>query len=397
MMTTRRLGRSFAFLAVLAALTGCGAATRPPSAAPPPGPYSLVELAVGRPDAVVDLGDDASAALVSARWRHAPVSLLDVAGVDPGPDGRPVPSTTSRTNDLSLMPRGEGWDAAAWEPFEPHDLGARRGHGHLSMGWVRLELVLPDRVGETELAGSTVAFEITADDYGEVWVNGRLPHRVGDRGGAVVAGWNAPNRVVLTTSAEPGMRFDVAVLVVNGPISRSPGNFYWVRQAMLDVYLGGGPSEASVDAARVEVPEPRSETYPLEGGRAERVATGFMGLGPVLFVPEESSVLVSDGESRVLHRFVPETGSLSVVSTHVAPTALALDPEGRLLATFADGHAVRYERSGAITPLGEGEGPRPVVPEALVGGEPMRGITADEAGTHYVSTRTSLWRVRAPR
>ncbi len=391
------MSRSFLALALLVALTGCGATLRAASVALPPGPYSLVEVAVGRPDAVVDLGDDASAALVSARWRHAPVSLLDVEGVDPGRDARPVPSGTARTLDLSLAPRREGWEAAAWEPFEPHELGARRGHGHLSMGWVRVELVLPERIGDAEVRGSTVAFEITADDYGEVWVDGRLPHRVGDRGGAVVAGWNAPNRVVLTTSAEPGMRFDIAVLVVNGPISRSPGNFYWVRQAMLDLYRGGASIDASTDAERVEVAESASQTGALRGGRAERVATGFAGLGPVLFVPEESSVLVSDVEARVLYRFLPATGALSVVSTHVALTALALDAEGRLLATRADGQSVRYERSGAITSMSPDAGPRPAVLGAHVGDEPLRGITVDDGGTQYMSTATSLWRVRASR
>jgi len=355
------VSRSFLALALLVALSGCGATTRAPSVAPPPGPYSLVEVATGRPDAVVDLSDDASAALVAARWRHAPVSLVEVEGVDPGPDARPVPSSASRTMDLSLAPRGAGWDAAAWEPFEPHDLGARRGHGHLSMGWVRIELVLPERIGDLEIRGATVAFEITADDYGEVWVNGRLPHRVGDRGGAVVAGWNAPNRVVLTTSAEPGMRFDVAVLVVNGPISRSPGNFYWVRQAMLDVHATS--TRTSGPTVPFERSGPERESLAPADAALEVVAMGFERLGPIVWIPDERSFLLSDVAADTLYRFVPETGALSVVQTHVGGhpqdlgrrtavgiTALGLDPNGLLLACRAGRmDVVRYERSGAIT------------------------------------------------
>lgn len=390
--------RRLIVLAWLHALAGCGATVVAPHAPSSPRPYSLVEVARGRPDAVVDLGDDADAALVSARWRHAAVSFVETAGVDPGPDSRPVPSATSRTHDLSIAPRREGWDAAAWEPFEPHDLGARRGHGHLSMGWVRLELVLPERIGATEVQGTTVAFEITADDYGEVWVNGRLPHHVGDAGGHVVAGWNAPNRVVLTTSAEPGMRFDIAVLVVNGPISRSPENFYWVRQAMLDVYVGSPPTQAP-DVLHVGPGPTSAELLALDGARAERLATGFARLGSVLVVPDEG-ILMSDVEGRVLHRLLPDTGLLSVVQTHVDLVAMALDPGGRLVARHADGRVVRHERSGAISALDADAGPEvPSPPPARVGSEPVLGAVWGETDARvlYVITAQSLWRIRAPR
>ena len=347
-------------------LASCGATSRAPVAAPLPGPYSLVEVGVGRPDAVVDLGDDASAALVSARWRHAPVSLRDVEGVEPGPDARPVPSS-ARTLGLSLGPRHEGWNAAAWEPFEPRDLETRRGHGHLSMGWVRVELVLPERIGGVPVRGATVAFEMTADDYGEVWVDGRLPHRVGDRGGAVVAGWNAPNRVVLTTRAEPGMSFDVAALVVNGPISRSPANFYWVRQAWLDVYVPGG--DASPPVSPLERRGPAVERIAPEGSVLEVVAAGFQDLGPIVWLPDEACFLLSDVRMDTLHRFDPATGALGLVQTHAgavgavsadlgdAPrgiTALSRGVDGLVYAHRAGRlEVVRYERNGSITVLAD--------------------------------------------
>jgi hypothetical protein len=49
-----------------------------------------------------------------------------------------------------------------------------------------------------------VAFEIVVDDYAEVWVNGKAAFVLGQNGGSVAAGWNAPNRVVLTRRAAPG-------------------------------------------------------------------------------------------------------------------------------------------------------------------------------------------------
>jgi hypothetical protein len=384
--------RALATLALV--VGGCGAATVP-VAPRPPAPFSLVEAGAGRPDAVVDLGDDTDAALVSARWRHAGVSLVEVEGVDPGPDGRPVPSATSRTLDLSIGPRREGWDAAAWEPLAPHELGARRGHGHVSMGWLRLELVLPEELDGVDVRGATIAFEITADDYGEVWIDGRLPHRVGESGGAVIAGWNAPNRVILTTSAEPGMRFDVAVLVVNGPLSRSPGNFYWVRQAMLDVYGASSAPAGPTEVLHVDTSGPSSELLALDGARVERIATGFVGLGPVLLVPEDGAFLVSDVEGEALYRFAPETGALSAVQTHVRLTALALDAEGRVLGRHADERCVRYERSGAITLIDAGALPETPSPHARVGDEAVLGIawSGSDAPVLHLTTADSLWRV----
>ena len=78
-------------------------------------------------------------------------------------------------------------------------------------------------------------FEVVVDDYAEVWVNGELPHALGDTGGPVVGGFNAPNRVVLTRDARPGERFLIAVFGINGPISASP------RQLHLDAHRDAGP------------------------------------------------------------------------------------------------------------------------------------------------------------
>ena len=60
--------------------------------------------------------------------------------------------------------------------------------------------------------------------------------RSATRGGPVVGGFNAPNRVVLTRDARPGERFQIAVFGINGPISASPRNYIWMRTATLDFY-----------------------------------------------------------------------------------------------------------------------------------------------------------------
>ena len=68
------------------------------------------------------------------------------------------------------------------------------GNGRVCFQWYRLSVTLPERVGDLDVAGATVVFEVVVDDYAEVWVDGRLPLALGDTGGPVVAGFNAPNR-----------------------------------------------------------------------------------------------------------------------------------------------------------------------------------------------------------
>ena len=67
----------------------------------------------------------------------------------------------------------------------------RLANGRVCFNWYRIAVTLPERIGDTDVAGSTVVFEVVVDDYAEVWVNGELPHALGDSGGPVVAGFNA--------------------------------------------------------------------------------------------------------------------------------------------------------------------------------------------------------------
>ena len=87
--------------------------------------------------------------------------------------------------------------------------------GKLSFVWYRLHFTLPERLAGESVAGSTVAFETAVDDAAEVWIDGELRRCPGQRGGTMVAGWNAPNRVVLTRDARAGQSFDIAVFGIN--------------------------------------------------------------------------------------------------------------------------------------------------------------------------------------
>ena len=49
-------------------------------------------------------------------------------------------------------------------------------------------------------------FETSLDDYAEIWVDGELPRYLGQEGGSVISGWNAPNRLVIGRNIKPGQR-----------------------------------------------------------------------------------------------------------------------------------------------------------------------------------------------
>lgn len=139
----------------------------------------------------------------------------------------------NRTCDFTPDARVTDFDDSKWETISADSLEKRRGNGRLSLNWYRLNVTVPEKVGGFDTRGSTAVFEIVVDDYAEVSVNGKAPFVLGQNGGMVVAGWNAPNRVVLTRDTKPGEKFQIAVLGINGPLSTHPDTYTWVRSATL--------------------------------------------------------------------------------------------------------------------------------------------------------------------
>lgn len=107
------------------------------------------------------------------------------------------------------------------------------------------------------------------------WVDGVLTPALGTRGGAVVAGFNTPNRMVLTRDARPGQAFDVAVFGINGPISLAPPNYIWVRTCTLDLYGAQAAYPAEAVSVRLEHGAAGVEAIVPDSAAAERVAGGF--------------------------------------------------------------------------------------------------------------------------
>jgi gluconolactonase len=321
------------------------------------------ELLAGLPDAVIDLQTEAGVGLVGGTWRYADARVEEIdfvaVGDDLGPSGPPT-----RTYDVVPHAEAPDFDDAAWRVLAPPELQLRLGAGRVSFNWYRIRVTIPEAVGELDPTGATVVFETVVDDYAEVWVDGRLPLALGQRGGQVVGGFNAPNRVVVTRDARPGETHTIAVFGINGPVSASPHNYIWMRSATLDLYAAG--RSAGVDEAELHV-DRRSAALdavvPVDA-RLERVATGLVFTeGPV--VTRDGALLFSSPNTNVVYRLAD--GALDVFRTksgysgvdigrYAQPgsNGLTFDPDGRLtICEHGNRRVVRVNPHGDTTVLAD--------------------------------------------
>src|SRR5262249_32652494 len=162
----------------------------------------------------------------------------------------------NKAYDYAPHAGGSDFDDSKWEAIQPTTLDARRGNGRLCFNWYRINITIPTRVGDVDLAGATAVFQTSLDDYAEIWVDGELPRALGQSGGSVIKGWNAPNRVIVSRNVQPGQKIQLAVFGINGPISNPPTNYIWMREAKLQFYKNGvapvaiTPSEVNVEVIR---------------------------------------------------------------------------------------------------------------------------------------------------
>src|SRR5262249_36980759 len=111
----------------------------------------------------------------------------------------------------------------------PETLKNARGAGGYCWCWYRIRVTLPEKVNGKAVADSIVWFRTTVDDYGEIWVNGKIDLSFGKSGRGAVSGFNSQNRVLLTKKAKPGDVIQIAVLGINGPLGKPPGNKIFLR------------------------------------------------------------------------------------------------------------------------------------------------------------------------
>ncbi|MFI5323472.1 MAG: SMP-30/gluconolactonase/LRE family protein, partial [Thermodesulfobacteriota bacterium] len=306
--------------------------------------------------------------LVKGQWLYSDVEITRVNFKAPGPDGQPT-GVPIKTYDYTPKAGGIEYDDSKWEKISPETLSKRRSTGRLCFNWYRIRITIPGSVDGFSTSGTTVVFETAIDDYAEVWVNGELPRYLGQEGGSVISGWNAPNRLVVGRDVKPGQTIQIAVFGINGPISNPPTNFIWMREARLEFYKGSEmpfavkPSEVNVEVVRLDsamdaVVGPNPKIF--------KIAEGFKFTEGPVWVGGGDYLLFSDPNSNVIYKYSKD-GVLSVFRTpsgysgadiaeftQPGSNGLALDKSGRLTIDEHGNHRVsRLEKDGTVTVLAD--------------------------------------------
>jgi gluconolactonase len=338
----------------------------------------------GKADAVIDLATREGVDLVKGQWRYSDTKIIEVDFRAAGPDNQPTGKPT-KAYDFTPHAGTADFDDSKWETLDPTTLEARRSTGRLCFNWYRINLTIPARVHDMELAGATAVFETSIDDYAEIWVDGELARAPGQSGGSVVKGWNAVNRLIINRSVQPGQKIQLAIFGANGPLSNPPTNYIYVREAKLEFYKGGvvpvaiTPSEVNVDVLRKD---PAIDAIVPPNPKIFKLAEGFKFTEGPVWDRKGGFLLFSDPNNNTIYKYSPEgNGHLTVfrnksgyegsdIAEYGQPgsNGLTFDPQGRLTIDQHGNHrVVRVEPDGQLTVLADKfEGKRLNSPNDLV-------------------------------
>ncbi len=338
----------------------------------------------GKPDAVIDLATKEGVDLVKGQWRYSDTKIIQVdfkaAGPDKQPTGKPI-----KTYDFTPHAGGVDFDDSKWEKIDATTLDARRSTGRLCFNWYRINITIPPRVNDVDLAGTTAVFETSIDDYAEIWVDGEMSHALGQSGGSVVKGWNASNRLIINRSVQPGQKIQLAIFGINGPLSNPPTNYIYMREAKLEFYKGGGvpvaitPSEVNVEVIRKD---PALDAIVPPNPKIFKLAEGFKFTEGPVWDRKGGYLLFSDPNNNTIYKYSPEgDGQLAVfreksgyegadIAEYGQPgsNGLTFDREGRLtINQHGNRRVVRLESDGQLKVLADKfEGKRLNSPNDLV-------------------------------
>jgi gluconolactonase len=317
----------------------------------------------GPPAASIDLATAYGVASVKGQWKYSDTRIVEVDFNAPATDNQPS-GPAVKTYDYTPKAGGTDYDDSTWQKISAADLSKRRGNGRLSFNWYRINITVPETVGDLTTAGSTVVFETALDDYAEIWVNGEISRFLGQKGGSVVAGWNAPNRLVIGRDVKPGQKIQLAVFGINGPISNPPTNFIWVREAKLDFYKAESPGPFAITPSEVNVDVIRKDEAinKIIGPNPKlfKLAEGFKFTEGPVWVGDH--LLFSDPNANTIYKYSKD-GKLSVfkkpsgysgadIAEYRQPgsNGITLDPQGNIVFDqHGNRRVVRLENDGSET------------------------------------------------
>lgn len=331
------------------------------------------QLAVNKPQAIADLKTNEGAALVNAKWYIQPAHVQDKDFNLPGPqkgggDALPLYPTGASIKTHTLYPQiGTDNFENGFMEIKPADLENRQGTGLFSFVWYKIELTIPGFIGRLNTEGTTAVFEIVVDDYSEIWINGKQMAGFGQSGNGLISGYNTRNRVLLTDNARAGDKFTIHILGINGPIGKLPDNYIWVRNAVVDLYKDGLPTNNSwKDIGKIYTIDEKLNSIITPGTKIEKVADGFSFTEGPVWHPD-GYLLFSDPNTNAIYRYNPKDHNVTVYLSHSGYTGadigeygqpgsngLSIDKEGRLIvAQHGNRRIIRHEKKGPVTILSD--------------------------------------------
>jgi gluconolactonase len=329
------------------------------------------QLSADKPQAIADLKTTAGAALVNAAWFVQPAHIVEADFKAPGagandplklyPTGMPI-----KTHTLHPQINAADFDKG-FVPVKPTDLEMREGMGLISAAWYKVDVTIPETIGKLNTNGTTAVFEITVDDYSEIWINGKQMLGFGQSGNGVISGYNTRNRVILTDKAKAGEHFSIAVLGINGPLGMIPDNYIWIRNAVIDFYAAGLPSNTAwKNIGKIYTIDDKLSSIITPGTTVEKIAEGFSFTEGPVWHPD-GYLLFSDPNTNSIYRYNPKNNNITVYMSHSGYTGadiggygqpgsngLAIDKDGRLVIDqHGNRRVIRIEKKGPVTVLAD--------------------------------------------
>jgi hypothetical protein len=164
------------------------------------------------PRIALDLNNEEDRCKVKGQWRLGP-------GLVPG-----QPNEGLVAQLLNAPARLAEFDDSGWEICPNIRKSISKG---FTFAWYRITVELPEQIGGVAIRGYRLFFETNVDNYGEIWIDGKL-----DRSAGVIVGINAQQRIEITRTAAPGAKHVIACLVANGPLAEPVGGVF-MRYATL--------------------------------------------------------------------------------------------------------------------------------------------------------------------